>query len=414
MNYKNRLFIYFFVVFALFAATVVIYQQIRDKEKRTESLQEELDIYSHIVEKDPRSVSLPEDMRITIIQNGGRVLFDNNVDTTVKIENHHNRKEIIEAKKAGKGYDIRTSSTLAKPYFYYARKTADGFIRVALPYDNRTKTLLATDKTFIVLVFVLFILSLSLLWIIARRFGEDIHRLKRRVIKEEKQRIKLKTEMTSAIAHELRTPVSAIRGYAETLMEDGIPNEKKELFINRIYSSAVRLSDLLQDVSLLTKIEEAPGLFKKETINMHNLSSEVVDEFSKAIAANSIKVDNLIPEGTTVQGNNTLLHSVFRNLLENSIRYGGKWITVTISLRGSDDNYDYFSIADNGKGITDGHLPRLFERFYRINDGRSRDDGGSGLGLSIVRHAILQHGGDISAHNLEGGGLEIRFSIAKL
>lgn len=146
---------------------------------------------------------------------------------------------------------------------------------------------------------------------------------------------------------------------------------------------------------------------------MFNLSNEVVDEFSKAIAANSIKVDNLIPEGTVVKGNSTLLHSVFRNLLENAIRYGGKWITVTISLRGSDENYYYFSIADNGKGITDGHLPRLFERFYRINDGRSRDDGGSGLGLSIVRHAVLQHGGDISAHNFEGGGLEIRFSIAK-
>lgn len=414
MNYKNRLFIYFFVVFALFTATVVIYQQSRDKEMRIRSVQEELDTYSQIVERDPRSQALPDDIRITVIQNGGRVLFDNNADTTKKIENHHNRKEIIDAKKKGTGYDIRTSSTLAKPYFYYARKTADGFIRVALPYDNRTKTLLATDKTFIGLVCILFILSLAFLWFIARRFGEDIYRLKRRVIKEEKQRVKLKAQMTSAIAHELRTPVSAIRGYAETLMEEGIPDDKKELFINRTYSAAVRLSELLQDVSLLTKIEEAPGTFKKEPINMFSLSNEVLDEFSKAIAANSIKVDNLIPEGTVVRGNSTLLHSVFRNLIENSIRYGGKWITVTISLRGSDENYYYFSIADNGKGIADNsHLPRLFERFYRINDGRSRDDGGSGLGLSIVRHAILQHGGDISAHNIEGGGLEVRFSIAR-
>lgn len=413
MNYKNRLFLYFFLVFALFTATVVVYQQIRDKERRIASLQEELNIYSDIVERNPKSTSLPPDIRITVIQNGGRVLFDNSIDSTHKIANHHNRKEIIDAKKTGTGYDIRTSTTLAKPYFYYARKTNDGFIRVALPYNTRTKEILATDKTFIILVFMLFLLSLTFLWIIAKRFGDDIIRLKKSIRKEEKQRIKLKAEMTSAIAHELRTPVSAIRGYSETLLEDEVPQEKKELFINRIHSAAVRLSDLLQDVSLLTKIEEAPGVFKKERVDINTISHEVIDEFASLIAENSIKVENGIPNGTTVYGNSTLLNSIFRNLIENAIRYGGKWITITLSLTESNDKFYYFSISDNGKGIAEGHLTRLFERFYRIDDGRSRDDGGSGLGLSIVRHAVLQHGGDISAHNKEGGGLEIRFSIEK-
>ena len=415
INYRHRLFFYFFAVITVYTIMVIAYQQIREREYKKEKLMENLDVYSQLIERHGNRELFPPLLRITVIDKGGRVLYDNDADTTKGVlPNHFDRPEIAQAAETGKGWSIRHSETLGKSLLYYARATPDGYIRVALPYGYEAKEMLQPDKTFLAYVLVLFVISLILLGLVARRFGYDMERLKARIIAQQTAKAALKSEMTSAISHELRTPVSAIRGYTETLLDADMPEEKRKLFIERTHASAVRLSELLRDISLLTKIEEYDEAFNKEDIDINGIVAKVLEEFDRQITVNSIKVAVNIPEGVKVPGNYTLLYSIFRNLTENAVKYAGKWITLQYNLVRSDDKFYYFEVCDSGPGVKGKDLDRIFERFYRgENSGRSREDGGSGLGLAIVRHAVLKHGGTISASDNPGGGLRISFSLHK-
>lgn len=228
----------------------------------------------------------------------------------------------------------------------------------------------------------------------------------------EKNRL-LKQEMTNNIAHELKTPVSSVRGYIETLLEQQIDPEKQRFFLERAYSQILRLSELIRDVALITKTEEASELFEKEMICLHDTVDEVCRDLETDLINNGIKVENCIQEKVEVEGNRTLLYSIFRNLIENSVNYAGEKVTIHIENYTEDNEFYYFSYYDTGHGVDEEHIERIFERFYRVNQGRSRKNGGSGLGLAIVKNAVLFHKGQISAKNRKGGGLEFVFSLRK-
>ena len=224
----------------------------------------------------------------------------------------------------------------------------------------------------------------------------------------------LKQEMTNNIAHELRTPVSSIRGYVETLLDQpNISPEKQRFFLERTFAQVVRLSDLIRDIALITKMEEAATLFEKEEINLHSLFQEVATDLSSSISAHGITVHDEIDPAIHIEGNRTLIYAIFRNLIENSINYAGENVSICIRNYMEDKDFYYFSYYDTGCGIDSSHLDRIFERFYRVNEGRSRQNGGSGLGLSIVKNAVLFHHGEISAKNRKEGGLEFMFSLKK-
>lgn len=229
----------------------------------------------------------------------------------------------------------------------------------------------------------------------------------------EKNRL-LKQEMTNNIAHELKTPVSSIRGYVETLLEQqNIDAVKQKFFLERTYTQVLRLSDLIRDVALITKTEEASDLFNKETINIHDTVKEVVTDLENPLHNSHITVSNEVGDNVEIEGNHTLLYSIFRNLIDNVINYAGENISIGIDCYAEDDEFYYFSFYDTGTGIEEEYLNRIFDRFFRISEGRSRKTGGSGLGLSIVKNAILFHKGQISAKNRKDGGLEFIFSLRK-
>ncbi len=414
MNYKKRLFFYFLLVFAIFTGAVLAFEQWRETDYRADMLSSTLKAYSFTAEADPNSISLPEEMRVTIISNTGTVTFDNDVVNEDKMENHINRDEIVLAQKNGTGYDIRKSRTTGQSYFYFARKIPSGYVRVAMPYLGNTRNILNPDKNFVIFVSVLFILAMGCLWRIAEGFGRDLEDLKENLTKEVKARAKLKAEMTSAIAHELRTPTSAIRSYSETLCEEGIDEKYREQFIKRIHSASLRLSELLENVSLLTKMEEAPAKFNNDKINVAKIAGDVVDEFSYMAEKKQLSLVCNMPKDITIRGSKTLIYSIWRNLLENAIKYGGSGVRVTLSLESENDTHYIFTLSDNGEGLDEKYLPRLFERFYRVQSGRTRDEGGSGLGLSIVAHAVNFHGGVVTASKAEEGGLLVRFSLKKI
>lgn len=233
-------------------------------------------------------------------------------------------------------------------------------------------------------------------------------------ITQEEEQIRLKRQLTQNIAHELKTPVSSIQGYLETMVSNAnIPHGKMQIFLERCYAQSNRLSRLLRDISVLTRMDEAAQMIDMEQVDIRKLVGNIIDEAVLELEEKRITVRNSLTGDIKLQGNYSLLYSIFRNLMDNAIAYAGNGIQVTISCFREDENFYYFSFADNGGGVPIEHLNRLFERFYRVDKGRSRKLGGTGLGLAIVKNAVLIHGGTISAKNNQGGGLEFVFTLAR-
>lgn len=246
-----------------------------------------------------------------------------------------------------------------------------------------------------------------LLFRYAKRMDERISR------EQAEKENRMRRELTQNIAHELKTPVASILGYTDTILESqNITEEVKHQFIIRTNAQAHRLATLLQDISTLNRMDYAKDLITKERVNIAILFADIAQETAIALEHRQMTLRNYLPQDIIVQGNYSLLYSIFRNLMDNAINYAGQGTTIEISAQQRPD-YWRFTFRDNGIGIPAEHLPRIFERFYRIDKGRSRDMGGTGLGLSIVKNAVVLHGGNITVSTPETGGLIFEFSIQK-
>lgn len=233
------------------------------------------------------------------------------------------------------------------------------------------------------------------------------------ITRPEKRRL-LKQQLTSNIAHELKTPLASIKGYIETLMTNpNIDKEKQQYFIERAHAQSERLNLLLNDISLLNNIEDAGELFEFKTIKIKTIITDVVENLENRLSEKGIKCNLNVDDEITVNGNDSLLSSVFQNLVENTVNYAGENIKISITNYMEDKKFHYFSYTDTGVGIPEEHLKRIFERFYRIDSGRTREMGGTGLGLSIVKNAVQLHKGKISVKNKPEGGIEFLFTLAK-
>lgn len=233
------------------------------------------------------------------------------------------------------------------------------------------------------------------------------------VTKQENNK-QLKQEMTNNIAHELRTPVSSVSGYLETILtQENMSEERKVYFLNRAYVQVKRLSDLIRDIALITKTESAPNFFDRKEISIPELLDDLKLDFEDNIAKANASFFYSVADDVSLVGNYTLLYSIFRNLTENSLKYGGENVAIVVENYAHDDDFYYFKFSNSGESISQEHISRIFDRFYRIDHGRSRSAGGSGLGLSIVKNAVLFHGGEITAKSNVGRGVEFIFSLSR-
>lgn len=582
-SFKRKLFVYFFTIFIAFSVAIMLFQFSREKKYRINQLNNTLynltqtthnfikinsiyqndnwDLVDSVVKILPRN-----DVRITVIDINGNVLFDSSVEEYKSMENHKSRPEIQKSIYNDFGTNIRESATTGISYYYYSQYYEKYFVRTAVIYDIKVKSFLKAERLFILFIAFTFFIIWIVLDYVTGKFGKSINKLKDfavkvsrnekyeldfrfpkdelgiisnqivqiyknlndakdsvnlekeklfnhlyvlnegvaffsherkniltnshfvqfmniisgqlsisaddffevtefnqvvdfinqqtinnlKTLKElprfeylinksgkyfkiqcivfhdksfeviitditklEKNRL-IKQQMTSNIAHELKTPVTSIQGFLETILDNpDLDPEKRLHFIERANAQATRLADLISDISILNKIEEAGEHFAFEKINLLEIITEINDEFTSELEKKKMNLDIQVDDKAEIVGNRPLLLSVFRNLTENSIKYAGENSNISINLYHEDNNTCNFSFSDTGIGIPDEHLPRIFERFYRIASDRSRKLGGTGLGLAIVKNAIILHKGEISVRNSKDGGVEFLFSLPK-
>ena len=243
--------------------------------------------------------------------------------------------------------------------------------------------------------------------------SESIKREHDKALHEEQEKLRIKRQLTNNINHELKTPVAAIQGYLETITTSKeMTEEERNIFIAKSYTHCQRLTQLLTDVSTITRLEDGSARIERESVDLHAILTEIASEVALLGDDKRMRMNIELSSPMLVNGNSTLLTSIFKNLTDNAIAYSGGR-DIYIKSLGEKDGMYTLSFADNGIGIDDEHLAHIFERFYRIDAGRSRKLGGTGLGLSIVKNAVLFHGGAIDVKNRKVGGLEFTFTLPK-
>lgn len=359
-------------------------------------------------------------VRVTIINTDGTVLMDSQKDPAT-MPNHLQRHEVQQALQEGYGFDIsRTSETDGERYFYSATYSPETgkIIRSAVPYPGEGNDTPITNRGYIVLSILIFLLLSLVLYLYTRRVGQHvdttIEDYRQQVRMAEEEKVRIKHQLTQNTAHELKTPAAGIQGYLETILNTpNLPEDKRRYFLERCYSQSERMNALLKDMGTLSRLdanENANVNFQE--VDVAEIVRTVVTDVSLAAQKKGISLRVSIPDKMPMQGDASLLYSIFRNILDNAIAYsGGTTVRITYSPPKQGD-LGGLSITDNGVGVAEEHLPHLFERFYRVDKGRSRELGGTGLGLAIVKNAVLLHGGSIEACPTQPHGLTIRFTLA--
>lgn len=583
LSFNKKLFLSVISLFIAFAICFMTFQYRREKVYKIELLNMQLQNYNdrlndflrgsdtlniHLLDKYVSEHTL-EDLRVTLIRQDGKVIYDNLKQDPSLFENHLNRQEIKEAMAYGSGYSINRQSASVDGEFFYSAKyypNRDYIIRSALPYNVSLVRHLKADSHYVWFTFIISFVLIFIFYRFTHKLGmsitqlqqfalkadrnepidtdiqsafpknelgeisqhiiqiykrlhqakEDLYIEREKLIthlqisheglgvfthrkeeilvnnlftqyanlisdrnlrtteeifsipelqpvtrfitknkersagKEEKrmslnidkngrvfaveciifqddsfeisinditqdeEQARLKKQLTQNIAHELKTPVSSIQGYLETIVSNPkLPREKINAFLERSYAQSNRLAHLLRDISVLTRMEEAPNMIETETVNLSTMMQNILNEVTLELEEKRIKANNMLPKNLSIQGNSSLLYSIFRNLTDNAIAYAGTGITINIRCFREDERFYYFSFSDTGVGVGPEHLSRMFERFYRVDKGRSRKLGGTGLGLAIVKNAVILHGGTIFAKNNPGGGLEFIFTLSK-
>ena len=216
----------------------------------------------------------------------------------------------------------------------------------------------------------------------------------------------IRRDFVANVSHELKTPLTAVSGYAETLLDDGIPAEQRRRFVETIRENATRMQRIVDDLLDLSRIESGGWQPKVARVDVAGVVHDVFTAIEPTASAKGLPlVAEIAPDATHVRVDPTAFRQILNNLVENAVRYTREG-RVTLRTRASDEGV-WVEVSDTGIGIATEHLPRIFERFYRVDAGRSRAEGGTGLGLAIVRHLVDAHGGRIEATSTVGRGTTI-------
>ncbi len=462
----QKLFFGVITVFLVFASTFIIYQQAREKQFKIDALGIRLqDFNDRMADEIHHGIIVSEDqysdyvnrhhtpgLRVTLIRPSGKVFYDNWSKRYNHFGNHASRPEVKQALAHGTGATVERNSNTMKGFFFYTASyyPADSvIIRSALPYTHNLAKSLQADQRYLWFALTAIVILIAILYHFTHRLGKNIAKLRafasraghnesldseelinfpndelgeiaEKIIKIYKQLQQtrceqdiLKRQLTQNIAHELKTPVASIQGYLETIIENpNVDDNTRKQFLERCYAQSQRLTSLLQDISTLNKIDDGAQLMDFTQVDIAQTVASIVKATALQMQEKGMKIMVNMPDTLIVNGNQSLIYSIFRNLTDNAIAYAGTGTTITL-IATQEDTQWRFVFSDNGQGVSPEHLPRLFERFYRVDKGRSRKMGGTGLGLAIVKNAVNMHGGTIKATCQEEGGLRFEFTLNK-
>ena len=421
-SHHKRLFLQLIAFSWAMVLCFVGFQYIREKEYKSEFLNAQLQQYNRhllatVEEGEPYEEYIAthdkpfEELRISIITLTGAVVYDNIISLD-SLDNHRGRPEVADALVRGSGHNIsRQSTSDGREYFYSATRGERVVVRTAIPYSSTLQDLLEADWSFLVVMISITLVMSVVAYFTTRKLGKDIERVNR--YEAEQERNRLKRQLTNNINHELKTPVASIQVCLETLLSGiNLSEEKRQELIERCYANNDRLRRLLNDVSLITRMEDGSALIGKERVVINDIIDEVAKELEMLSEDECLLLHTDFSDEVIIDGNPSLIGSIFRNLTENAIAYS-EGRNIYISLLENNDKLCRIRFEDDGKGVEQKHLSHLFERFYRVDKGRSRQKGGTGLGLAIVKHAVQFHGGTIIVTNRPNGGLRFEFTLSK-
>ncbi|MDD6057074.1 MAG: ATP-binding protein [Clostridiales bacterium] len=367
-------------------------------------------------------------LRITLIDLEGNVLYDNGKDEA-KMENHKNRPEMKEALAFGEGRELRKSETLSKHMFYYAMQTEEGTIlRVGKESASIYRFLSHMIGLILIAGTAIFGVCMFFSKKMTERLLEPIEKMAENIalvdeaevyeeirpfvstIKQQHMDIlahaRMRQEFTANVSHELKTPLTAISGYAD-LIANGMTNETDtQYFASEIHHSAERLQTLINDIIKLSELDDESLKLEFEPIDLFELGKSCIGAMELQAFKNEVSL-RIEGESVTVNGNKTLMEELFYNLCSNAIRYNKKGGQVVL-FTGIEEGRPILRVRDTGIGIPRDQQERVFERFYRVDKSRSKLTGGTGLGLAIVKHIVAQHNAQLTLSSEEGIGTEIR------
>lgn len=394
-----------------------------------------------------RMIQMTRDVntRVTVVSKEGAVLADTDQDP-VNMDNHQNRPEIQQALEKGKGIETRISKTLSKPMRYLALPIYDdkkllAYIRVALPLSIIDQRVGRLRSVVFVAAFITSIIALFIGFWIARNFAHPLRQMTNMAQGvtegDYQQHLEIdrldelgdlaltlnqmattlgkvetiRRDFVANASHELKTPLTAIRGYAETMLDDvNMEKETRQDFLEKIRGQTLRLSNLASDLLSLSRIESRDTgsysqLNLRETIrNCCNTLQGAVTEKKQ-----TLKI-NVPDENVVILADESVISQLMDNLVENASKYTPEGGAIAVTLT-TGEKQAIIEVEDNGIGIDSSEHHRIFERFYRVDKSHSQLSGGTGLGLSIVKHIVEKLGGHISVVSKLGSGSVFRVSL---
>lgn len=435
INSRMLLIAIFAIVFTAISIIALFYEAFQDQVREDLKIEANIMLHAGIENVVGKDVLQKESgVRITWIAADGGVLYDNDV-AVGQLENHKDRPEVKKALESGTGDSDRKSDTLGMRTFYHAIRLEDGTIfRVATQARGIFSILVTVFPVIGLIILLLVLVCASISHVLTRQLLSPIYKMAENMedhaegidetayrelvpflnkIRAQHEDIlgsaKLRQDFTANVSHELKTPLTAISGYAELIENDMADEAQKKRFITEIRKNAERLLSLIVDIIRLSELDHKDGEEDFVAFDIYEVSKECMDDLRENARQKNVSI-RLEGESVRIYGNREMIKEMIENLCQNAIRYNVDSGAVLVQI-GQEQHRAFLRVSDTGIGIAKEHQERVFERFYRVDKSRSRATGGTGLGLAIVKHIAMLHDARIELESEVGKGttITIRF-----
>ncbi|MCD7826446.1 MAG: ATP-binding protein [Clostridiaceae bacterium] len=434
---KKKINFYFFLFSAVSILLAVILSNIASYTMLQKEVYSDLEACARALEgtgsfQDVNHISYTHDgvtFRVTLIASDGEVIYDSDAELS-QVQNHNQREEVQEARKYGEGRAVRRSETMQKNTYYFAILLDNGCVlRLSKDANSLLSVLLSELPTLFIILIILILLSIYVTHFLTGKILAPIQQMAnnvdtieinevykeirpfiRRIQSQHKsvlQNAQMRQEFTANVSHELKTPLTAISGYAE-LMENGMTSQQDNIhFAGEIHRNANRLLGLINDTIRLSELDSMQYEMPAERLDLSEIAQNCVNTLQIKADKHGVKL-HFAGQPCLMNASREMMAELVYNLCDNAIRYNKKDGRVLVFVGENEEGCPFLEVKDTGIGIPKEHQERVFERFYRVDKSRSKSTGGTGLGLAIVKHIAVQNQARLVLESEPDQGTRIR------